>query len=91
MTAYAAPIAEQPGLSLRTLHRRLAAEGQSYQEILSNLRRSVAIEFLENTRLQIDQVAERIGFSDAVSFRKAFKKWTGCSPSDYRRDGRADF
>lgn len=79
-------MADQLGLSLRTLHRRLADEGQSYQEILDNMRRSVAIEFLENTRLQVDQVAERIGFSDAVSFRKAFKKWTGSSPSDYRRN-----
>jgi AraC-like DNA-binding protein len=78
-------MAEQLGLSLRTLHRRLATNGLSYQEILDNMRRSVAIEFLENTHLQMDQVAERVGFSDAASFRKAFKKWTSRSPSDYRR------
>ncbi|MBI3699099.1 MAG: AraC family transcriptional regulator [Afipia sp.] len=78
-------MAEQLGLSLRTLHRRLAAEDLSYQEILDNMRRTVAIEFLENTQLQIDQVAERVGFSDAASFRKAFRKWTGASPTDYRR------
>ncbi len=77
--------AEQLGLSLRTLHRRLAADGLSYKQILDNMRRTVAIEFLKNTHLQIEQVAERVGFSDAASFRKAFRKWTGSSPTDYRR------
>jgi AraC-like DNA-binding protein len=77
-------IAEQLGLSLRTLHRRLAREGLSYQSVLDNMRRSVATEFLENTDLMIDEVAERVGFSDATSFRKAFRKWTGHSPTHYR-------
>jgi len=79
-------IAEQLGLSLRTLHRRLAKDGLSYQSVLDDMRRSIAIEFLENTHLLIDQVAERVGFSDATSFRKAFRKWTGHSPTDYRRE-----
>jgi len=78
-------IAARLGLSLRTLHRRLALEGLSYQLILNDMRRSVATEFLSNTNLMIDQVAERVGFSDATSFRKAFRKWTGHSPTDYRR------
>jgi AraC-like DNA-binding protein len=78
-------VAGQLGLSLRTLHRRLANEGLSYQELLDSMRKSVAMEFLENTHLLIDQVAERVGFSDATSFRKAFRKWTGHSPTDYRR------
>jgi AraC-like DNA-binding protein len=78
-------IAAKLGLSLRTLHRRLSHNGLSYQGIIDDLRRSVAMEFLENSRLQIDQVAERVGFSDATSFRKAFKKWTGRPPSFYRQ------
>jgi AraC-like DNA-binding protein len=82
----AGEMAEQLGLSLRTLHRRLAKDALSYQEIVDSMRRTVAIEFLENTHLQIDRVAERVGFSDAASFRKAFRKWTGSSPTDYRRN-----
>lgn len=80
-------IAEQLGLSLRTLHRRLAEEGLSYQSVLDNMRRSLATEFLENTHLMIDEVAERVGFADASSFRKAFRKWTGHSPTHFRRTG----
>jgi AraC-like DNA-binding protein len=80
-------MAPRLGLSLRTLHRRLAHDGLSYQSVINDLRRSVAIEFLENTRLTIEHVAERVGFSDATSFRKAFRKWTGHSPTYYRREG----
>ena len=80
-------MASRLGLSLRTLHRRLARDGLSYQAVIDDLRRSVAIEFLENTRLSIDQVAGRVGFSDATSFRKAFRKWTRHPPTYYRRDG----
>src|SRR5258708_39749304 len=80
-------VAELLGLSLRTLHRRLARDGLSYQSVLDSMRRRVATEFLENTHLSMDQVAERVGFADATSFRKAFRKWTGHSPTHYRRGG----
>jgi AraC-like DNA-binding protein len=84
----AADIASELGLSLRTFHRRLAEEGMSYQSIVDGMRRSLATELLENTHMSIDQVAERIGFADATSFRKAFKKWTNRSPTDFRRPDR---
>jgi transcriptional regulator GlxA family with amidase domain len=48
------------------------------------MRQAVATELLENTHLGIKQVAERVGFADATSFRKAFRKWTGRAPSDFR-------
>ena len=77
-------MAELLHLSPRTLHRRLAELGQGYQEILDGIRSRLAVEFLEQTRLSIDQIAERSGFSDVSNFRKAFKKWTGKSPAYYR-------
>jgi AraC-like DNA-binding protein len=80
----ASEIADEFGLSLRTLHRRLAEDGVSFQSIVDGVRRSLAVELLENTHIVIDQIAERVGFADATSFRKAFKKWTGRSPSEYR-------
>jgi AraC-like DNA-binding protein len=76
--------AQQLGLSLRTLHRRLADEEQSYQSIVDGMRQAVATELLENTHLGIEQVAERVGYADATSFRKAFRKWTGRAPSNFR-------
>lgn len=81
----AGEIARELGLSLRTLYRRLAQDGLSYQSIIDGMRRSLAIELLENTHLAIDQVAERVGFADATAFRKVFKKWTGNSPTEFRR------
>jgi AraC-like DNA-binding protein len=82
-------IAFELGLSLRTFHRRLAQEQLSYQSIVDGMRRSLATELLENTHMGIDQIAERIGFADATSFRKAFKKWTNRSPSDFRHPARS--
>ncbi|MGY3484758.1 AraC-like DNA-binding protein [Bradyrhizobium sp. USDA 4011] len=76
------------GLSLRTFHRRLADEGASYQAIVDEMRQSLAIELLENTFMSVDQIAERIGFADATSFRKAFKKWTDRAPTDFRSERR---
>jgi AraC-like DNA-binding protein len=85
----AAEIANEVGLSLRTFHRRLAEDGLSYQFIVDEMRRSLATELLENTHMGIDQVAERVGFADATSFRKAFKKWTDRAPSDFRHPERS--
>ena len=70
-------MARQLGHSVRTLHRRLADEGTNYQEIVDQVRRSLALEFLQNTSLTVEEIAERVGFSEASNFRKAFKRWTG--------------
>ena len=78
-------IAKRLGLSLRTMHRRLAQSGTTYRSVLDGMRQRVATELLQNTHLSIDQVAKRVGFSDATSFRKAFVKWTRHPPSFYRR------
>jgi AraC-like DNA-binding protein len=83
----AGKIASDLGLSLRTLHRRLFEDGVSFQAVVDGVRRTLAVELLENTHMAIDQIADRVGFSDATSFRKAFKKWTGRSPSGFRTPG----
>jgi AraC-like DNA-binding protein len=82
--AHVDEIAAQLDMSQRTLHRRLALEDLSYQAIVDDVRFKVAEEYLERTSLSVEQIAERVGFSDASNFRKAFKKWTGVSPSDMR-------
>ncbi len=71
-------------MSLRTFHRRLNAEGINFQLLLDRLRRSVAIEYLENTKLPMEEIGSRCGYQDVSNFRKAFKRWTGCAPSTFR-------
>jgi AraC-like DNA-binding protein len=69
----------------RTLRRRLQAEGTSYADLLAHVRRALAEDYLRGTRMNIDDIAAALAFSDARSFRQAFQRWTGCSPSDWRR------
>jgi AraC-like DNA-binding protein len=78
-------VAARINVSPRTLHRRLAESGISYQAILDGVRRRLAEEYLRNTTLSIEEIAARTGFSEASNFRKAFKKWTQELPADYRR------
>jgi len=77
-------MADRLHMSTRTLHRRLVEAGTSYQDIVDGVRKRLAIEFLERTEMSLDELAERSGFSDVSNFRKAFKKWTGRTPTSYR-------
>lgn len=71
-------------MSTRTLQRRLADAGTSYQAIIDGIRKRLAIELLARTELSVDEIAERNGFADTSNFRKAFKKWTGQTPAFFR-------
>jgi AraC-like DNA-binding protein len=78
-------IARHHHISSRTLRRRLKVLGTSYQNIVDDTRRRLAIQYLENTELTIEEIAERVGFSEATNFSQAFKRWTGTSPSGLRK------
>jgi AraC-like DNA-binding protein len=69
----------------QTLRRRLQHEGQGYQMIKDALRRDVAVEFLTQSDLPLPEVAARVGFSEASTFHRAFKAWTGLTPGAYRQ------
>ena len=71
-------------MTSRTLSRKLAAEGTSYSDLLAQVRHALALDYLRTTRLSMDDIAEALGFSDANSFRQAFRRWSGKSPTDYR-------
>lgn len=75
------------GVSTATLHRRLAAEGQSYRSIKDALRLDIATEVLRDPAASVADAAAAAGFADPSSFHRAFRKWTGVSPGRYRRDG----
>ena len=78
------------GLSPRTLQRRLTETGRRYHDIVDEVRASLAIEFLTQTTLSVEEVGQRVGFSEASNFRKAFRKWTGQAPGHYRGRQAAD-
>ncbi|MFI3245373.1 MAG: AraC family transcriptional regulator [Ferrimonas sp.] len=77
-------IAEQEGISSRTLRRQLAAEGVNYSYLKSQCRLEAAVDFLNCPKLSIHDVAALVGFEDPSPFIRAFKQWTGKTPGEYR-------
>ena len=78
-------VASQLATSTRTLSRSLQEVGTSYQKILDEVRKEMAIEYLATSSLPIEEIAALIGYNDPSNFRKAFKRWTDHPPSYYRR------
>lgn len=78
-------VARQLRCSSRTLRRQLQEVGTSYQSLLNELRFEQARRLLGEERLPIAHIAEALGYSETASFRHAFQRWSGTSPSRYRR------
>ncbi|HEY0913508.1 MAG TPA: AraC family transcriptional regulator [Solimonas sp.] len=78
-------IAGELNMSGRTLRRRLGDQGLSFETLLNNVRRTRVMGLLANPGLPIERVAEQSGYADVRSFRRAFKRWTGVSPSEFRQ------
>ncbi len=70
----------------RSLRRHLSAMGTGYRQVLDEVRKSLALQYLTSTHLPPYEIAYLLGFSDPSNFRRAFKKWTGKLPSDYRTE-----
>jgi len=79
-----AAIARQMAMSERTLQRRLQAEGTSFQGILEETRRSIALGYLADRRFAAYEVSFMLGYSEPATFFRAFKRWTGQTPQQYR-------
>jgi AraC-like DNA-binding protein len=73
-------------LSPQVVRRRLSEEGTSYQKIKDMVRRDLALELLSTPELLIADIAERTGFTEPAAFSRAFKKWAGISPVQYREN-----
>lgn len=71
-------------MSSRNLHRQLQREGSSFSKILMSVREFVAVELLDSSAMTVQAISLTLGYSDIANFRKAFKQWTGISPSDFR-------
>ena len=79
--AKAETVAEALALSLRTLARKLADEGTTYGEVVDQLRKSLATQYLNDPGMSLGQIAWLLGYEGSTSFNHAFKRWTGRSPS----------
>jgi AraC-like DNA-binding protein len=77
-------VARALGCSRQTLYRRLKAEGITFAELLDGLRRRLALRFVREQGLSVKETAWRLGFADPAAFSRAFKRWTGTSPSAAR-------
>jgi AraC-like DNA-binding protein len=80
-----AEVARQLGLSTRALQRRLAAESTSYGALVDGTRRELALAYLREARHSMTDIGYLLGFSGAASFTRAFRRWTGKTPSEYQR------
>lgn len=77
-------MAAELSMNARMLRRKLEAEGTSYRQILAKVREHLALAYLRKTAMTHEEIATRLGYSDAANFRHAFIRWTGKNPSEFR-------
>ena len=78
-------LAGELNMTPATMRRRLHEEGESYQSIKDQLRRDLAISYLSHSSRSVMDIALELGFSERSAFHRAFRKWTGASPGEFRR------
>ena len=78
-------VAETLAISPQTLRRRLLEEEQcGFQEIKDRVRRDIATHMLKKSRLPLEEIALSLGFSELSTFHRAFRRWTGLTPGEFR-------
>ena len=78
-------VATQFSMHRRTLDRRLQRHGVLYSDLLDEVKFEVACQLLRDTGLQVQQIAESLRYSNAANFSTAFRRWTGVTPTNFRR------
>jgi AraC-like DNA-binding protein len=77
-------VARSLGMSKRTLTRKLADEGLNFTEVLQQLRRDLAVRYLDDRKLHVSKIAWLLGFNEVSAFTHTFKRWTGKTPKEMR-------
>ena len=80
-------VAQSLNMSVRTLRRRLREENNSFRQVVDELRRDMAVRYLRETDLTVEDIAEALGFSNATNFRQAFRRWTKAAPHEFKNAG----
>ena len=78
-------VAERLGMSTRTVQRRLGDEGATYVRVVGQARAALARHMLEDATTKVADVAQTLGYSDAGHFSRAFVRWTGITPREFRQ------
>jgi AraC-like DNA-binding protein len=82
-------VAARLGMSLRTLARRLEDEGTTFRELVDDVRQQLALELVSRRAATFSEISDQLGFSQVAAFHRAFRRWTGQTPLDYRRGARS--
>jgi AraC-like DNA-binding protein len=82
---YEKDIAASLGVSLRTMQRQLAEQQQSFKQLLAEIRKQLAEQYLANSQLSLNEITYLLGFANQANFTRAFKRWYGVPPSSYRQ------
>ena len=77
-------VAKQLGMSVRTLQRKLNESGLNFTGMVDDIRKDLALSYLKNTNTKVIYIAQMLGFSEQSSFQRAFKRWMGATPKQYR-------
>jgi AraC-like DNA-binding protein len=77
-------VAREMAMSPRTLRRRLREEGTTFREVVGDLRKGLALDYLESSDLSLEEIAALLGYEDAANFNRAFRRWLGEAPGRYR-------
>jgi AraC-like DNA-binding protein len=80
-------VAKKLAMSTRTLARRLAGEGTTFEEVVDELRQSLALQYIRSPSISLSQIAWLLGYEGSTSFNHAFRRWTGGPPSAARIEG----
>ncbi|MDX1693844.1 MAG: AraC family transcriptional regulator ligand-binding domain-containing protein [Ketobacteraceae bacterium] len=78
-------VAQELGIPTWTLRRKLKDEDTSYQALVDEMRRDVALSYMRNTDLSFGEISYLLGFSTPGAFQRAFKRWAGTTPGEYRK------
>jgi AraC-like DNA-binding protein len=79
------PVASKLAIGPRTLQRRLKEQGADFKALVDDTRRRFSLRYLQDRKNTLTEVAYLLGYSEVSAFNRAFKRWTGSAPSDYRR------
>ncbi|MEZ4688575.1 MAG: AraC family transcriptional regulator ligand-binding domain-containing protein [Bacteroidia bacterium] len=80
-------VASHLNMSVRSLQRKLKAEGKTFQELLENLRKDAAKNYLQNEDMSVGEVSFLLGYAEPSTFVRAFKRWTGLAPGKWKDEG----